>query len=215
MLEWADNFVRAVAYWLEYERLCGRENLLSEASLKTPVAEYLKAVQDHELIAEVPYPEFMQPTGRGRRRSVDFCLCRPGGAQAWTAILEVKWVNGRREILPEIFDDLCRLEVARRRKEEQTEPFDRFLLIAGYCDSLQTFVMNKTIKIDVENSIQISRILPDTINASTNISVASSTGELLEYWRDSGMSLELSSLPLSMNINLIGMVRVHMFCCYL
>lgn len=214
MFEMEVRLTAAVVYWLEYEHLCGRVNLLSEASLKFPIAEFLMSVQDHELVAEVPYPDAMQPQGRGRRRSMDFCLQRPRGANAWTAIYESKWVNGRRDILPEIFDDLYRLQAVK--KIGQTEPFARYLLVAGFAGLVREQILDRTIEVAPGSSVVLSRILPEQpLGESVEVDVQTSQAELLSYWSDSAKSFGPDAMTQKIAITFAGSTIGPTFSCHI
>lgn len=194
----------AIVNWLEYELLCQRENLLSEASLKTPIAEFLNATQDHSLVTEQPYPSAMQPT-RGRRRSIDFCLHRPSGNRAWTTILECKWANGRRDLSQEIFDDLLRLESVR--KPDQTESFDRYFLIAGRREHLDaTFSVTANTEAGGPRIPLIASVLPT--NGEKNVPVYNSPVGIIEYWKSAAESIDQKELPLTINIELSAVVSI-------
>lgn len=196
------NLCWAIVNWLEYESLCQRENLLSEASLKTPVAEFLNATQGHALATEQPYPLPMQPA-RGRRRSIDFCLHRPSGNLAWTTILECKWANGKRDLSQEIFDDLLRLEIVR--KSDQSEPFDRYFLLAGrivHIDAALQATMNTGTggpRIPL-----FSTVLPKA--GTINVPVHNALAGIVEYWKAAAESINQTELPLTISIEQIASV---------
>jgi hypothetical protein len=193
------DLAKAVVYWLEYERLCGREKLLSEASLKQPIGEFLLSTQDHQLEAETPYPDEMQP-GRGRRRSADFCLKRMGGAQAWTDLLEAKWVNGKRDLAQEIFDDLLRLEIVRR-----PEQFRRCFLLAGATALVTGAAAFQRQANDAVGGLRFTlfeSVLPTALGASLNVDVARARREVAEFWIEAARAINEDTLPLSISVTL-------------
>lgn len=198
----AVNLSWAIINWLEYEFLCQRENLLSEASLKTPIAEFLNATQDQLLVTEQPYPPKMQ-SARGRRRSADFCLQRRTENQTWTTILESKWVNGRRDLNQEIFDDLLRLECVR--KTDQSEAFDRYFLLAGYDRPIkELFISTANTGSGGARVSLYETVLP--LHGSLNVPVLGAPVGVIEYWIAAAESIGLKELPLSMTIELAAAI---------
>ena len=124
---------KAIIHWLEFERLCGRGKLFTEASLKLPVHQYLTANSGSEVEMETPLPGV--PPAVGKKKALDFVVRRPGGKQAFQHIVESKLVNDKRAFTQEVFDDLFRLDWVT--KPEQGETFDRWLLLAGTVHNLK------------------------------------------------------------------------------
>ena len=137
------KLAKAVVHWLEFERLCGRERLFTEAALKTPVHQHLTASEPFDVFLEEGFPGL--PRGLlnvpGRKKSLDFCLRRHGGAQAYQHVLESKFVTNRRSFAQEVLDDLYRLRWLRLRG--QTEPCQRWVLIAGLWQDLKSQILDK------------------------------------------------------------------------
>lgn len=205
------DLARAIAHWLEYERLCGRSTLLSEAALKAPVGEFLISTQGHSLEVEVPYPEELQRP-RGRRRSVDFCLRRIGGSRAWTNVVESKWVNGRRDVVQEIFDDLLRLEVVRR--PEQAEAFERLFLVAGPTTEVEGNVYERRANCDEGPRVVLfAEVLPR--EGSLNVSVAGAANGVVEYWREAAIAINQCVLPLTIRVELAATATAGNFSCWI
>jgi hypothetical protein len=105
----ATNLAKAVIYWLEFERLCCRDHLFSEASLKHPIGQYLIANLTQGITPEHNYPDAYQPNGAGKRRATDFGILRGGNNQTSIHAMESKFINSRREFKQEMFDDIFRL----------------------------------------------------------------------------------------------------------
>ena len=199
----APDLAAAVVHWLEYEALCNRARLFSEASLRTPVGEYLLSTWGSDLITEAPYPTALVPR-RGRPRSVDFCLKRSGGARVWTEILEAKWITARRDFTQEIFDDIVRLEVVQR--EGQNEPFDRYLLVAGEVKSMtdQVFSRAGNVGDGSQRTKLFESILPRVPGKKLLVPVSPVPPPVVEHWREAARRCGLNKLPLSMGITLKG-----------
>jgi hypothetical protein len=120
------KLAEAVVHWVSFEVLCGRESLLSEASLRLPIGQFLKGSQKHDVIPEVPLPG-----EEGKRpKCFDYCLKRKAGNTIVHAI-EAKWVGkkARPTFVDEVFDDLYRL--GSLRWQNQAEACERWLVIAG------------------------------------------------------------------------------------
>lgn len=198
-----DDLTKAVLYWLEYERLCGRGQLLSEMSLRFPIGEYLIATQDHQLHAEMPYPEYMQPKGSGRRKAMDYCMFRKGGTKVWTHVFESKWVNDKRAFKQEVFDDIVRLEGVRRAA--QIAPFDRILLIAGYSKEVNRLLDDK----------DVSQALPRELGDKKNINVMRSTGSVLKRWKVAAKAVPFDQLPLAILVKLEAAKQEANFGCWI
>ncbi|MDX2024305.1 MAG: hypothetical protein SF187_28950 [Deltaproteobacteria bacterium] len=203
------DLANAIVHWLEYERLCGRSNLLSEAALKAPVGEFLLSTQGHSLEVEVPYPKEMQPA-KGRPRSVDFCLRRAGGGRVWTSIVESKWANGKRDLSQEVFDDLLRLEHVRR--SSQVEPFERVFLLAGQSKAIVQDIFEREAN-GADGRVRLFEgVLPQT--GSAGVPVANAPAGIVKYWHEAAINIGLKGLPLTMKTKLVAMASAGTFDCW-
>lgn len=144
----AQELAQAVVHWLAFERLCGRESLFTEASLKSPVHQYLTAKEpfDVELEQELPGIPSAMKKQKGRKKSLDFCLRRPkrketNGKGVLVDVMESKFVNTKRHFAQEVLNDLFRLRWLKPRN--QTEPCDRWLLLAGLNSDVKAQVLQK------------------------------------------------------------------------
>ena len=197
------DLANAVVHWAEYEALCGRAKLLCEASLRSPIGEFLISTEGTALEVEVPYPKGYQ-AGKGRPRSVDFCVRRAGGEQPWLSILEAKWISKNRDFSQEIFDDLLRLEIVRRTS--QNEEFDRLLLLAGRRDDIEKYVFEREANVGGgAGRIDLFRsVLPQGAESVINVRVADADKGIVEYWRESASNCGQTVLPLSLNVKLLA-----------
>jgi hypothetical protein len=199
----ASDLVAAVVHWLEYETLCNRARLFSEASLRSPVGEYLLSRREADLVTEEPYPMTL-PLARGRPRSVDFCRKRHGGAEVWTEILEAKWITEKRDSPQEIFDDLMRLEAVERTT--QSESFDRYLLVAGRITWMETRVFSRGVNPGggLPRIRLFESVLTRTHSKRLSVPVAEAPAGVKEFWHEAARACGLNELPLSMSIALAG-----------
>ena len=60
------HLAKAIVHWLEFERLCERGKLITEASLKFPLHNYLSATTGTVVELEVPIPGL--PANAGRKK---------------------------------------------------------------------------------------------------------------------------------------------------
>lgn len=139
----AQKLAQAVVHWLEFEKLCGREKLFNEGALKVPIHQYFAAAESLDVFLEVKFPGLPQVINRmqGRKKSLDFCLRRPGGARVFKDVIESKFVTANRAFAQEVLNDLFRLRWMRRY--QQTEPIDRWLLLAGKWGDIYEQVLRK------------------------------------------------------------------------
>lgn len=197
------ELAKAIVCWAEYETLCDREALLSEASLKYPIGEFLIATQDHELKPEEPYPKaYQQP--KGRPKAMDFCLRRRGGKRPWWAILESKWITNRRDFNLEIFGDLLRLELVRR--QEQAETFDRLFLVAGGRKNVRRWVFDGEINPGGggQRIRLFESILPAEVGKILNVSILEAHEKIHGYWHSAAKSSGQKNLPTSLKVELVA-----------
>jgi hypothetical protein len=142
------ELARAVVHWLEFERLCGRESLFAEASLKAPIHQYLTANEPFDVELEQMLPGIPSALKKlaGRKKSLDFCLRRPTrigtkGKGVLLDVVESKFVNAKRQFAQEILNDLFRLRWLK--PGNQTEPCQRWLLLAGLSGDVKLQVFQK------------------------------------------------------------------------
>jgi hypothetical protein len=114
------HLARAIVSWLEFEALAGREDLLDEGYLATPIAQYLKAA-GHGVMLERVHPRL-----KGNNR-IDFATRQTKTSSRVKDAIETKLVNGKRKVVQEVFDDLARLESLNLAQASG----DRLLVIAG------------------------------------------------------------------------------------
>ncbi len=193
------HLAKAIVHWLEFERLCERGKLITEASLKFPLHNYLSATTSTVVELEVPIEGL--PPNAGRKKSIDFVLTRPGGQHAWQHAIESKFVTDKRRFLQEVFDDLFRLDWISN--PGQVEPFDRWLLLAGTHNHLQSQVF--TVDINPGNGgarvPAFETILSHDIQQpNLVVQVSASQGRLRQLWRGAAHELGQNQFPTSMRV---------------
>lgn len=197
------ELARVIIHWLEYERLCGRAHLFSEASLKNPIGQYLLASLSHQIEPEQNYPEVYQPTSSGRRRAMDFAVQRRGGDHVLLHSVESKYINSKREFKQEIFDDLFRLAVFE--PHAQVEPCERWLVFAGRWTNIKTKIFNATTRL--RDGGPVSRtfrgILPKELTApDAHPQIHESAPGIRKLWARAADAFGQKQLPNAIDIHL-------------
>lgn len=122
----ARKLADAVQSWLDFQILCDRDALLSEAYLAQPVGEFLISHHTGETDAEVNHPSLPR-SKRGRSRQVDYVLRSKDNGTLVSAI-EAKWVRSRTVSRQRIVDDVLRLESLRNDSDRSAY---RYFVVAG------------------------------------------------------------------------------------
>lgn len=129
----AKDLARAIGAWIDYQALCGRQDLLSEMYLGIPIGEFLISNSNWKIEPEFGHPQFKK-SGRGRPRQTDYVILSRDTKRPICA-LEIKWIDkiaNRQNII----DDVLRLECWRN---EQNQGMNRFLIMASLGDFFQNF----------------------------------------------------------------------------
>ena len=127
----AQGMATAVQLWLDFQVLCQREMLLSEAYLAQPTGEFLRSHHTGRIRAEWNHPNIQSP-GRGRPRQIDYALFSRDKNRSVTAI-EAKWTTDAPTSKQRLLDDVLRLECVRNDGQGMT----RYFLIAGRTNHLE------------------------------------------------------------------------------
>jgi hypothetical protein len=197
------ELARAIIHWLEYERLCRRDHLFSEASLRNPIGQYLLANLNHQIEPEQNYPDAYQPSGSGRRRAMDFAVLRKGGQQVLLHAIESKFINSKREFKQEIFDDLFRL--ASFETAAQAEPCERWLMVAGRWTNLRTKIFAATTKLRDDGPVSktFRGILPKELTApDTHAIIHESAPGIRKLWARAAEAFGQNQIPNAIDIHL-------------
>ena len=122
----AKQMATAVQLWLDFQVLCGREMLLSEAYLSQPIGEFLRNYHSGSIQTEWNHPN-IQKQGRGRPKQIDYGLFSRDKKRPLVAI-EAKWINNQASSKQRLLDDVLRLECVRNKDRH---PMTRFFVVAG------------------------------------------------------------------------------------
>ena len=69
------SLCKAVIHWVEFETLCGRAHLISEAHLAFPIGQFLSATISSPVFAEENHPVLAaKDSSPGRARQLDFVI---------------------------------------------------------------------------------------------------------------------------------------------
>jgi hypothetical protein len=148
------ELAKAIRSWLDYQVLCGRGQLLCEASLAQPVGDYLITHYSGSLVSEGPHPVLTKAKhgAVGRNRQIDFLL-KSKERQFFDVAIECKWAGN---VPKQAFvDDIMRLECFRREQlaEENTDGLvedsrsigscNRFFILAGFKKPMNDFITQR------------------------------------------------------------------------
>ena len=110
----------AVAHWLRFEELCGRQVLFSERHMAHAIGQFLLARYGNNVVPECSHPVLP-------RKLIDFAVHDPNSNNL-VDVIETKLVNDKRDFRQEIYNDLVRLELAANH----TADTNAWMLIAGW-----------------------------------------------------------------------------------
>ena len=115
------TLAQAIAHWLQYQRILGRDELFSEAYLGQPIGEFLLHYRDsnkYELKTEYDHPILNLAQKNGRPSQIDFMI---KSLLAMTVAIEVKWFvdspSNNSNNIKKIIHDLLRLEIMHGYKK--------------------------------------------------------------------------------------------------
>jgi hypothetical protein len=211
------HLAEAVVHWLQFESLCARADLFSEAALRMPVGQFLKTSQDHLVVPEFDYPS----PAVTRSKSIDYCLKRRGGSAISDAI-EAKWVGtkARPTLAEEIFSDIYRLAVLRWH---QYEPCNRWLLIAGIPSHLKSGIFDRGFNVGNGRVSAFAQVLPtQRAPRPTRHRIYTVQGNPREphasHWRKAASDISKDQLASGITSRLVGLAphdpENSRFACY-
>lgn len=174
----AAELASAIQHWLDYQVLCRRGMLVSEAYLAQPVGEYLRAHHSGEIRAEWSIPG-LQTGARGRPRQLDYALLSRDSSRLVAAI-EAKWVTSRRIEPQRIVDDLLRLESVR---SDQGQSVTRFFLVAGLSSDFNAYFLNAQVRAGGVNHALLGPLLNQVAGQPLSVSVANSQDPWRGYFK--------------------------------
>jgi hypothetical protein len=197
------DLAKSVIYWLEFERLCGRDHLFSEESLKQPIGQYLISNLSQRIEPEHNYPDQYQPNGPGRRRSMDFAVLRSGDNETLLHAVESKFINSKREFKQEMFDDVFRL--AWFDTVAGAEPCNRWMIVAGRWTNIRTKLFNATTRLRPRGRMSetFRGVLPKKLTSPLrHVQVHSAAPGIRKLWVDAATAFGQSQIPNAIEIRL-------------
>lgn len=193
----AKQMAIAVQLWLDFQILCGREMLLSEAYLAQPIGEFLKDRHSGSIQTEWNHPRIKSP-GPGRPKQIDYALFSRDKKRPLAAI-EAKWINSQWTGKQRLLDDILRLECVRN---DEKQPMMRYFLVAGRSADVQEKFFKSKINAGKKRIDFLEGVLP-LDSSSKNVKVKNCD----DPWRKPFKSFHESyrvDLPLSFKTTLIG-----------
>lgn len=188
----------AINRWLSYQRLCGREALLSEAYLGHPLAEYLIHRHPGEFRTEIDHPVLNSP-GPGRPKQIDYALLDPETKIIESAI-ECKWISKKPYDKQRILNDILRLECVKVKDSY----VKRYFVVAGLREHFDNNFKNLKVNASggresfTRNLLSFSRKNPEKL-----VSVISSTKRFHQFYIDFQKEFK-SPLPNRFKTKFIG-----------
>lgn len=208
----AQELAEAVVHWLELERLCGRESLFNESSLKSPVHQYLTAKEPFDVELEQPVPGMPANLTRsqkvGRKKSIDFCLRRPKrrvghGKGVLVDVVESKFVNLRRPFAQETLNDVFRLHWLK--PDNQTEACKRWLLVAGLSAEIEVQILKKgRTKKSTSPEKGLYGVLDLSLNKFCSVDVQNASSAQTKRWERAADKVFEKNLPEKIKTKLEG-----------
>lgn len=182
------DLAQAIAHWLQYQEIIGKDELFSEAYLSQPIGDFLLHYRDSnksELKTEYNHPILnLKQKKNGRPSQIDFII---KSSLAMTVAIEVKWFvysqSNYSNSIKKIIHDLLRLEIMHGYKKSTDEDIrimvsnlktKIFICAGSSCDmkrlrndkSIKKFLsFNKKTDKDREKQIDIINI----INSNDNL----------------------------------------------
>jgi hypothetical protein len=204
------HLAQAIVHWLEYQEICGRAELFSEAYMAQPIGEYCLSLSPTHFEPEFVYPAAYQE-GTRRKRALDFAVLGRNAANTQNVVkhaIETKFVTAKRQFHQEVYDDLYRLAWFQPTREP--EGCCRWLVIAGYRKNLDgaKFLGAKVQLRAGKNQPQIHafrRLLSTDINNATCTKpVHSADARIRKLWVESATAFGQNELPDSITVRLAG-----------
>jgi len=218
------HLAQAIVHWLEYQSICGRSELFSEAYLAQPIGEYCLALGNEHFEPEYPYPNAYQ-AGVRRRRSLDFALFGTsvnGNQKVLIHAIETKFVRGKRGFTQEIYDDLFRLLWFQPNREP--DRCRRWLVVAGFCKNLRS---EKFLRSQVQLGKGAGQprkhafkglLSQDLHNHTRTKTIHTSFPQLRARWAEAAKNFGVNQVPNEITVRLAGRAptsaRPADACCY-
>lgn len=103
------NILRAISYWLNFEKICRKENLFNEKYLSYPIGQYLRTRFTKGLRTEYQHP-FLTSKKVGSKPKIDFIIKEKiEGNECIKIAIETKWISESSTLLKDCLKDILRL----------------------------------------------------------------------------------------------------------
>jgi len=204
------HLAQVIVHWLEYQALCGRAELFSEAYLSQPIGEYCLSLNPNHFEPESLYPNDYQK-GAGRKQAIDFAVFGRNAANTQNVIkhaIETKFATAKRTFYQEVYDDLYRLLWFQPTREPAG--CHRWLVIAGYHKNLtgRKLLGAKVQLRPGKGQPQVHAfrgLLSDDLNNATRTKpVHLASAQLRKLWVEAAASFGQDELPDSITVRLAG-----------
>jgi len=218
------HLAQAIVHWLEYQSICDRAALFSEAYLSQPLGEYSLSLGPQRFEPEFEYPAAYQGAAR-RKKAMDFAILGRNVANTQNVVkhaIETKFATAKRSFYQEVYDDLFRLLWFQPTREQAG--CKRWLVIAGYQKNIHGEKLLGA-KVQLKRGRNQPQVLAfrgllstDLNNASRTKPVHGANPQLRRLWGEAANAFEQTELPDSITVRLAGRYprksRPADLCCY-
>jgi hypothetical protein len=105
------NILQAISLWLNFEKICHKENLFNEKYLSYPIGQFLQSRFTKGVHPQYPHP-LLNPKRVGSKPKIDFVVKETrDGNESMKIAIETKWLSGSRTLLKDCIRDVLRLAV--------------------------------------------------------------------------------------------------------
>lgn len=103
------NILKAISYWLNFEKICRKEKLFNEKYLSYPMGQYLQSRFTKGLWTEYRHP-FLNSKKVGSKPKIDFIIKgKIEGNECIKIAIETKWISESSTLLKDCLKDILRL----------------------------------------------------------------------------------------------------------
>lgn len=134
------NILMAVSYWLNFEKICRKENLFNEKYLSYAIGQYLQSHFTSGLRTEYIHP-LLYSKQVGSKPKIDFVVVEPSdGVENIKVAIETKWLSESQSLIKDCVKDVFRLSILADHYENIV---CYFIVCGKYSDWLSKIENNK------------------------------------------------------------------------
>lgn len=147
------NILKAISYWLNFEKICRKENLFNEKYLSYPIGQYLRSRFTKGLRTEHRHP-FLTPKRVGSKPKIDFIIKeKKEGKDRIKIAIETKWISKSSTLLKDCLKDILRLALLANNDKD----IKCYFIVSGrHSDWLNRIKKNKKFYYKKENGKRVN-----------------------------------------------------------